>query len=88
MFQNGIDSMKIDGKLCYTKVDEYYSVNKAKFEDAKEWFFNNGLSWLIGETVNAKTLSSEMKKRKQGEEEIPKDLLSIRTCNRVGIKKG
>ena len=86
----GIDSLKKGGHTFFRRTDQYMSVPKATKYETYDWLKENGYEGLFYETINAKTLTSEVKKNveEDGEEggEIP-ECLNVRVVNRIGIKK-
>lgn len=73
-----------DGKTAYRRLDQYYSIKKEKDGVAKDWLIENGFDHLIKETVNGRSLTSEMKKHIEEGGEIEEDLFNLATKKRIG----
>jgi len=84
-----VQSIRFGGKLFFRRVDVYYSVNAENREEANVWLKNNGFEELFRETINAKTLTSEIKHRKEEDPEfdVPDELVNNKTFNRISTRK-
>lgn len=83
----GVDSLKRGGHTFYRKTDQYMSVPKDTKFETYEWLKENGYDGLFYETINSRTLTSEVKKNVTEGDEIP-ECLNVRVVNRIGIRKG
>ncbi len=84
MLDNGIESIKLEGKVFFRKTDRYIS---AKDKEAVfEFLRNEGLEYLIKPTVNSKSLTSEIKRLEEEGVEIDPEIISDNRVNRIGIR--
>ena len=85
----GIESIKAKGRPFHTKVDTYASVVAGSKDDAFNWIKMIGCDFLIEETVNAKSLTREIKIYVEDGGDIPDESqgIKIRTENRVVARK-
>lgn len=85
----GITSFSTGGYTYFARIDTYASVDAAKREAAFKWLKDLGYDYLIKETVNAQSLTAEVKKHIEETQETPgeDEGIKIRTVNRVGVRK-
>ena len=83
MDNKGVQKINVGNHTLYLRVDMY-----ASLEDKPaglKWLSENDYGHLISPTVNARTLSSEMKSLIADGGEIPESI-KITTKNRIGIR--
>jgi transcriptional regulator of heat shock response len=90
MFEQDIQSIKVEDKLLFRKINEYPQiVEKVAFF---EWLRSNGFQSLIKEDVNARTLASFWKDYSDGksDEELEevKPMLKIFEKKSIGMRRG
>jgi len=91
MFQAvGIASIKAEGRTYFTRVDTYASVDAGNKETAFKWIKEIGCGYLIVKTVNAQSLTREVKAYIEAEDDTPgqEQGIKLRTENRVSAPKG
>jgi len=79
-------SIKVRDKTFFKKRDRYCSINVANREEAHEWLKECGREYIIEKSVNAKTLTAEIKGMKLKRNEIP-ECITVVEKNRVGVRK-
>ncbi len=83
-----ITQIALDGTLWFRKVGKYFSIKKDQKEQADKWLKANGFEDLFQEAINAKTLSSELKRSEEEDKtDIPDDLFNHTTKNQIGRRK-
>jgi uncharacterized protein (UPF0335 family) len=90
MFQAaGLTMIKADGRTFFQRVDTYASVDAANRRAARKWVEGIGCEYLITETINAKSLTREIKAYIEDGGEAPGEDqgIKLRTENRVGALK-
>ena len=88
MEKETIQSITIDDRLFFRKVTKIFGWKKEEKVEAEKWLKENGFADLFQETVNAKTLSSELKRSVEEDgTELPDDLFHKIVQNRIGINK-
>ena len=90
MFQAvGITSIKAEGRTYFTRIDTYASVDAAQKEAAYKWIDEIGCDYLITKTVNAKSLTREVKVYIEGGGDTPgeKQGIKLRVENRVSAPR-
>lgn len=81
-----LDSIKTNKFTFYRRKDVYFSFKDK--EAGFEWLRDNGFEWLIQPSVNSRTLTAELKaRREEGEEEVDSTIFNEKTVNRIGIKR-
>jgi hypothetical protein len=85
----GITSFSTGGYTYFARIDTYASVDAAKRGAAFKWLRDIGYDYLIKETVNAQSLTAEVKKHIEETQETPgeDEGIKIRIVNRVGVRK-
>jgi hypothetical protein len=90
MFQVvGITSIKAEGRTYFTRIDTYASLDAAKPDVAFKWIDEIGCDFLIKKTVNAQSLTREVKAYIEETGEIPGEEqgIKLRVENRVSAPK-
>jgi len=88
MEKETIQSISLDGKLFFRKVTKIFGWKKEEKVEAEKWLKANGFADLFQETVNSKTLSSELKRSVEEDgTELPDELFHKIVQNRIGINK-
>ena len=88
MEKETIQSITLDDKLFFRKVTKIFGWKKEEKVEAEKWLKENGFADLFQETVNAKTLSSELKRSVEEDgTELPDELFHKIVQNRIGINK-
>lgn len=90
MFQAiGITSIKAEGRTYFTRVDTYASVDAAKVDTAFKWIDEIGCDYLIKKTVNAQSLTREVKAFIESGGDTPGEDqgIKMRTENRVSVPR-
>jgi len=83
-----ITQIALDGTLWFRKVGKFFSVKKDMKELADKWLKSHGFEDLFQETINSRTLSSELKRSEEEDKtEIPDDLFNQTTKNQIGRRK-
>ncbi|MCK5617571.1 hypothetical protein KAR91_87715 [Candidatus Pacearchaeota archaeon] len=83
-----IQSIDMDGTLWFRKVSKFFAVKGEMKELANKWLKAHGFGDLFQETVNSRTLSSELKRSEEEDKtEIPEDLFNHTTINKIGRRK-
>ncbi len=83
-----ITQIALDGTLWFRKVSKFFAVKGEMKEQANKWLKANGFGDLFQETVNSRTLSSELKRSEEEDKtEIPEDLFNHTTKNAIGRRK-
>ena len=90
MFQAvGITSIKAEGRTYFMRVDTYASIDASQKEIALKWIDEVGWDYLIAKTVNAKSLTREIKAFIEDGGETPGEDqgIKLRIENRVSAPK-
>ena len=90
MFQAvGVTAIKADGRPYFTRVDTYASVDASQKEIALKWIDEVGWDYLITKTVNAKSLTREIKAFIEDGGDTPGEDqgIKLRTENRVSAPR-
>ena len=88
MEKETLQSLGLDGTLYFRKTGKYFSIKKERFEDAHTWLKANDFGDLFKETINSRTLSTELKRSETDDEvEIPEDLFNHTTKTQIGRRK-
>lgn len=83
-----IQSIALEGTLWFRKVGKFFSIKKDQKEQADKWLKSHGFKDLFQETINSRTLSSELKRSEEEDKtEIPDDLFNHTTKNQIGRRK-
>ena len=83
-----LTQIALDGTLFFRKVSKFFSIKAEMKESADKWLKAHGFKDLFQETVNSRTLSSELKRSEEEEQtEIPEDLFNHTTINKIGRRK-
>lgn len=86
MFDLDIQSIEIEGKKVYRKINQYPRIINQ--EEFFTWLRDNGFAELIKETVNPKTLGSWYKEyTSQNEDTNFEEMLDIFEKKGVGVRK-
>jgi len=88
MEAEGVQNVGLGTQTFYRRLDRYFSVNKDNKEAAHNWLKDVGYGDLFQETINARTLTAEMKTRIDEEGlPVPDELFNLKMARRIGIKK-
>ena len=79
----GFQKITVDGETWNQRTDVYYGYLKTDFDKVSKWLKEIGLDWLVAQTVNQKSLTSQMKDLVKRKVEIP-DFITKVTKNRIG----
>lgn len=83
-----ITQIALDGTLWFRKVSKFFSIKAEAKELANKWLKSHGFGDLFQESINSRTLSSELKRSEEEEKtEIPEDLFNHTTKNQIGRRK-
>lgn len=88
MQADDVQSVDVEGSIFYRRLDRYFSINKDRKEAAYNWLKSAGYEDLFQETINARTLTAEMKIRIDEEDlSVPDEFINTKIVRRIGIKK-
>jgi len=89
MEREDVQNITLEDKMFFRKVTKIYGYKQPGVkEQAQAWLKKNGFADLFQETVNSRTLGSELKRAVEEDQvELPDDLFQCITKNNVGINK-
>ena len=88
MESESVQSMDVEGILFFRKTTKRFSVKGDEKESAHDWLKKHGFGDLFQETVNANTLSAELKRATEHEDlEVPDELFNNVVLNQIGRRK-